>query len=130
MSAALGDQAARTRVVGSLDETLFVDAGAGSGKTTQLVGRVVELVRSGVPMRHIAAITFTEAAAAELRDRVRRRLDAEVAAGGSGDVHDLVRTASAEIDQASLQTLHSFAQSILRRYPVEAGLPPTVDVAD
>ncbi len=123
------DQAARDRVVGAIGETLFVDAGAGSGKTTQLVGRVVELVRHGVPMGHIAAITFTEAAAAELRERVRAKLE-QAAADATGPDAVLLATAVDEVDQAALQTLHSFAQSILRRFPIEAGLPPAIDIAD
>ena len=70
------DQAARDRIATDLDTTLFVEAGAGSGKTTALVGRVVALVASGtVELRTIAAITFTEKAGAELRDRVRRELE-------------------------------------------------------
>ena len=69
------DQAARDRIAHDLGTTLFVEAGAGSGKTTALVGRVVALVTSGtVELRHVAAITFTEKAGAELRDRVRRAL--------------------------------------------------------
>src|SRR6059058_505302 len=69
-----GDQPARDEIATRLDATLFVEAGAGTGKTAALVERVVALVSSGVPMSAIAAITFTEKAAAELRDRVRREL--------------------------------------------------------
>ena len=58
------DQADRDLVTSDLTTTLFVEAGAGSGKTTALVGRVVNLVLSGVPVGQIAAITFTEKAAA------------------------------------------------------------------
>ena len=54
--------------------TLFVEAGAGAGKTTALVGRILTLVDEGVPIDEIAAITFTEKAAAELRHRLRERL--------------------------------------------------------
>ncbi len=62
------DDEARERVRSDLDATLVVVAGAGTGKTTALVGRIVELVRTGrASLRDIAAITFTEAAAAELR---------------------------------------------------------------
>ncbi|MGH9235986.1 MAG: UvrD-helicase domain-containing protein, partial [Acidimicrobiales bacterium] len=72
------DQAARDRIHHRLDETLFVQAGAGSGKTRALVERIVSLVTTGTAgLDALAAITFTEKAAAELRDRVRRRLDAE-----------------------------------------------------
>ena len=70
------DQPARERIINSLDETLFVEAGAGTGKTTSLVGRIVSLISRGkTTIERIAAITFTEAAASELRDRVRQELE-------------------------------------------------------
>ena len=66
----------RAAIVHERDVTLFVEAGAGSGKTKSLVDRIVALItRSGVPMREIVAVTFTEKAAAELRDRIRRELE-------------------------------------------------------
>ena len=102
-----------------LDRTLFVEAGAGTGKTQSLVERVVALVRAGHAMRGIAAITFTEAAASQLRDRIRTALDA---AGLSDAVHQL--------DEAAIATLHGFAQRILAEHPFEAGLPPEIDTLD
>ena len=62
------DQEQRIRITSSLDETLFVEAGAGTGKTEALVGRIVGLITEGrATIGDIAAITFTELAAAELR---------------------------------------------------------------
>ncbi|MEM1333960.1 MAG: UvrD-helicase domain-containing protein, partial [Actinomycetota bacterium] len=61
------DEAARERIRSDLDATLFVEAGAGAGKTRSLVERVVATVERGTPITSIAAITFTEKAAAELR---------------------------------------------------------------
>ena len=70
------DQAQRDRIVTDLASTLFVQAGAGSGKTSALVDRVVSLVSTGTAeLRSIAAVTFTEKAGAELRDRIRRELE-------------------------------------------------------
>src|SRR5262249_17387764 len=69
-AAAHATDAIRTR----LDVTMVVEAGAGTGKTRALVERVVALVGAGIPMQNIAAITFTEKAAGELRDRIRRAL--------------------------------------------------------
>ena len=126
------DQQHRDRILRSLDENLFVEAGAGTGKTTALVGRIVTLIASGAAkMAGLAAITFTEAAAAELRDRVRR--DLEIAA--EDDTRDEVsrdrcRWAVSEMGAASIQTLHSFAQSLLRELPLEAGLPPGFEMLD
>ena len=78
------DQATRDRVRDEHDVSLFVEAGAGTGKTTALVDRVVALVvTGGLELRELAAITFTEAAASELRDRIRDGLEA-VAAGRRG----------------------------------------------
>ncbi len=118
------DAEARAAVAARLTETLFVEAGAGTGKTTSLVGRVTALVREGAEVRRIAAITFTEAAAAELRDRVRRALEVAVAAG------EAPFDAPADTDDAALTTLHGFAQRILAEHPLEAGLPPFIEVLD
>ena len=123
------DQAARDRIATDLDTTLFVEAGAGSGKTTALVDRVVALVASGtVELRHIAAITFTEKAGAELRDRLRRSLQDR--AEDDGPQADRCRQAMAQLDGAAIGTLHSFAQRLLSEHPVEAQLPPRVEVLD
>ena len=119
------DHDVRREVTERLDDTLFVEAGAGSGKTRCLVGRFVALVESGVPAAAVAAITFTERAAAELADRIRHELG-ERAAGGSS------RCAAAldDLDRAAICTLHAFAQRILTEHPVEAGLPPRFAVLD
>ena len=126
------DQQHRDRIQQSLDENLFVEAGAGTGKTTALVGRIVTLIATGAAeMAGLAAITFTEAAAAELRDRVRRDLEgaAEDDSRDAGS-RDRCRQAVSEMDAASIQTLHSFAQSLLRELPLEAGLPPGFEMLD
>lgn len=124
------DQAARDQITGSLDETLFVEAGAGSGKTSALVSRVVELVLSGVELRHIAAITFTDKAALELRDRTRRRLEEVGAAADDPTIAQRCQVALDQVDAAAVSTLHAFAQRILSEHPVEAGLPPSIEVLD
>ncbi len=128
------DQAHRERVATELDTTLFVEAGAGSGKTTALVGRVVALVTSGTAeLREIAAITFTEKAAAELRDRVRQGLEEEAEkARGAGDPVTAERCDLAidQLDSAAIGTLHAFAQRVLAENPIEAGLPPRVEILD
>ena len=105
------DQAARDRIATSFHETLFVEAGAGTGKTSSLVTRIVGLVGAGVELQHIAAITFTEAAAAELRDRIRSELEKALREGRQPVEH--YEKALRQIDSASISTLHSFAQRIL-----------------
>ena len=117
--ATLPDEAVRSRIREDLDATLFVDAGAGSGKTTVLVDRIVALVASGVPLQHIAAVTFTEKAGAELRDRLRESLEER----GLED-------ALGELDSAAIGTLHSFARRLLSEHPLQVELPPLVEVLD
>ena len=124
----LSDQAARDRIRSDLAATLFVEAGAGSGKTRALVDRVLALVGSGVAMEHIAAITFTEKAATELRDRIQRRLHSAETRHQLGEERS--ETASLQLDGSAVGTLHSFAQRILSEHPLEAGLPPSVEVLD
>ena len=124
----LVDQAARARIRSDLGATLFVEAGAGSGKTSALVDRVLALIGSGVAMENIAAITFTEKAAAELRDRIRGQLRSDETAASLGE--ERAGAALLQLDGAAVGTLHSFAQRILSEHPVEAGLPPSVEVLD
>ncbi|MEE2768196.1 MAG: UvrD-helicase domain-containing protein [Actinomycetota bacterium] len=122
------DQAARDRIASDLAATLFVEAGAGAGKTSALVNRIVSLVLSGVPIEHIAAITFTDRAATELRDRVRR--DLEELTAEEGVEAEFAAQSLVELDGAALCTLHAFAQRILVEHPIEAGLPPAVETMD
>jgi ATP-dependent exoDNAse (exonuclease V) beta subunit len=132
------DEQARLMVKHETGRTLFVEAGAGTGKTTALVGRIVQMVldpdpQSRVPLASIAAITFTEAAAAELRERIRHDFeDALANARRSGDT-DTARAcedALADADLAAISTLHAFAQRLLSEHPVDVGVPPRVDVID
>lgn len=118
------DRAAREAVVNDLSSTIFLEAGAGSGKTSCLVNRFVALVESGVPADHIAAITFTEKAAGELVDRIRNELRRR------GNENDACRVALLVLDNAAIGTLHSFAQRILTEHAIEAGLPPRFSVND
>jgi ATP-dependent exoDNAse (exonuclease V) beta subunit len=125
------DQQARDRARTDLASNLFVEAGAGSGKTKVLVDRVLALVTSGeAELAHVAAITFTEKAAAELRDRITRELERYVAERPGTTEAERCQLALDQADGAAIGTLHSFAQRILGEHPIEAGLPPRVEVLD
>lgn len=125
------DQATRERIRTALGETLFVEAGAGTGKTTALVERIVELVATRTAsLTEIAAITFTDAAAAELRDRIRQQLEAAAATEMCPERRAACDQGAGQVDQAAIGTLHGFAQRLLAEYPLEAGLPPGFEVAD
>ena len=95
-------------------------ANAGSGKTAVIVERFVEAVRvDGVPVTAILALTFTEKAAGELRERIRRRL---VELGE--DEH------ARAVDGAWIGTIHGFCARVLRSRPLTAGLDPRFEVLD
>ena len=125
------DQAARDRIRSELGSTLFVEAGAGSGKTTALVDRLVALVTTGeAELRSIAAITFTDKAADELRDRARRELERQGQERQGSVEGERCRVALDQLDGAAIGTLHSFARRLLSEFPLEARLPPRVEVLD
>jgi ATP-dependent helicase/nuclease subunit A len=118
------DKRFRDRISSELDRTLLVEAGAGTGKTTCLVSRMVALLREGkCQVETIAAVTFTRKAAAELRTRFQ--LAIESAARNASDIqrHRLVE-ASGNVERCFIGTIHSFCARLLRERPVEAGVDP------
>ena len=127
----LTDEEARLRIRHDTASTLFVDAGAGSGKTQALVSRVQQLVvEDGVPIEQVAAVTFTERAAAELRDRLRDRFEQAARHTSRPEARERAEAALDGLDLAAIGTLHSFAQRILSEHPIEAGIPPLLGVLD
>src|SRR5665647_2778238 len=129
------DQDVRDRVTGELGTTFLLEAGAGTGKTRVLVDRYVkcvldEALGSG-DVRTVAAITFTEKAAGELRQRVREEFEARAtqAEAGSGAAEAIER-ALAALDDAPISTIHGFAGRLLREFPVEAGVDPAFEQLD
>ncbi|MEZ4391882.1 MAG: UvrD-helicase domain-containing protein [Polyangiales bacterium] len=97
----------------------LVSAGAGSGKTHRIVEEVVGRVREGTPIDRIAAVTFTEAAASELQERLRGRL-----------LEEGLRDEAARVEGAMICTIHQFALSVLKRFPLAAGISPVPMVLD
>ena len=80
----LADDDARTRAAGETSSSFLVEASAGTGKTKTLIDRIRNLVLvRGVPLRRIAAMTFTEKSAGEMKARLREKLD-EALAGAAG----------------------------------------------
>jgi ATP-dependent helicase/nuclease subunit A len=114
------DQASREKVIVDHRTLFSVEAGAGTGKTTLLASRYAEIVRKGTARpTEIVAITFTEKAAQELRDRIRRRL-----------MEEKLNDAAEELDRAQITTIHSFAASLLKERPFEAAIDPNFTVLD
>ncbi|MEZ5351454.1 MAG: UvrD-helicase domain-containing protein [Bryobacteraceae bacterium] len=119
------DDEARARIRGSLDESLIVEAAAGTGKTSELVRRIVNVLESGrTTVDRIAAVTFTHKAAGELKLRLRQGLDQRrTSAPGPEELHNL-EDALARLEEATIGTIHSFCAQILRERPVEARVDP------
>jgi CRISPR-associated exonuclease Cas4 len=136
------DDGDRRRALTELDSTLLVEAAAGTGKTSLLAGRVVMLLAGGAAPRSIAAITFTELAAGELRHRIAHYLDALL----FGTVPDELRLcipsklkaaqrkslekASELLDELTCSTIHGFCHDLLRTYSVEATIDPGAEILD
>jgi ATP-dependent helicase/nuclease subunit A len=121
------DQAARDFAVDP-DNDVVLEASAGTGKTRVLVERYVRLITRGVDPRNILAITFTRKAAAEMRERVLVELGRRVAAGAIPPAR--WRDLADRVGDIQISTIDAFCFSLLREFPLEAGVDPTFDVAD
>ena len=116
----LPDAGARRESVNPL-ENVILEASAGTGKTSVLVERYLNLLRAGVEPQRILAITFTRKAAAEMRERILRAVQRD------GKLWDVLRDRLGEV---SITTIDSFCLGLLREFPLEANLDPAFDVAD
>ncbi|HJT23625.1 MAG TPA: UvrD-helicase domain-containing protein, partial [bacterium] len=125
----ISDQAIRDQIIHDHDTLFAVDAGAGTGKTTLLVSRLIALLlEKKTPLSRIAAITFTEKAAAELAERLRSKL--EEALAKHPDQKARILQALEDMEKAPISTIHSFCAALLREYPVEAGVDPQFTLLD
>jgi ATP-dependent exoDNAse (exonuclease V) beta subunit len=126
----LSDAAARQAIAASLDETLIVEAAAGTGKTTELVGRIVTILAEGrAQVGEIVAVTFTEKAAGELKLRLRERLDrARAAEASDSERRGRLDEALKGLEEAHVSTIHGFCADLLRERPVEARVDPLFEV--
>ena len=111
------------------ERDVLMTAGAGTGKTRTLVARYVHLLSSGLTERQIAAITFTEKAAREMRNRIRLAVSAYAAASAGEDRSKWLEIES-RMDAARIGTIHGLAAEILRWHPAEAQIDPGFIVVD
>ncbi len=127
---ALADHADREQIATALDDTIIVEAAAGTGKTTELVRRMVRVIQTGrAEVTEIVAVTFTEKAAGELKLRLREALEEarEASASGSAERERLDR-ALGRLEEAQVSTIHGFCADLLRERPVEARIDPLFKV--
>jgi ATP-dependent helicase/nuclease subunit A len=129
MTTAAVDGDARQAIGDALDETLIVEAAAGTGKTTELVRRILRTIASGrAAMTEIVAVTFTEKAAGELKLRLREALERERTQALDADVQRRLEQALSTLEDAHVNTIHGFCAELLRERPVEASVDPLFTV--
>jgi len=145
----IGDASAAQRKAADPGASVWVAASAGSGKTKVLTDRVLSLLLSGTRPERILCVTFTRAAAAEMAMRVNNRLAlwaTEPDAAVGAEIATLLDTEpdSEQLDRArrlfaqvldvpgglKIQTIHGFCQSLLGRFPLEAGIAPHFEAMD
>jgi ATP-dependent exoDNAse (exonuclease V) beta subunit len=136
------DEEARAHALSDLLSTVLVEAAAGTGKTSLLAGRIAMLLAGGVDPRNVVAITFTDLAASELAQRIRRFVDellrgqvprdmrAALPQGLSEPQRAALRRAQSRIDELTCSTIHGFCQELIRGYAVEADVDPGARVLD
>ena len=125
MTAHQSDAEARRRICDDIDRTLVVEAAAGTGKTTELVNRILHVIAQGrADIREIVAVTFTEKAAGELKLRLRQGLEVERARATLPAVAARLNDAVQNLEEAHVSTIHGFCADLLRERPVEARIDP------
>lgn len=112
---------------------LLVSAAAGAGKTAVLTERIARLISEGCGVDELLVVTFTRAAASEMKERISKRLRGlsdEAAEAGNPERAAYLSRAGAACESANISTIHSFCTSVLRRNYHEAGVDPAVRVAE
>ena len=125
----LADNEARRRIFSEFGTSFFVEAAAGTGKTTALVDRIVGLVRTGgSTLDRVVAVTFTEKAAGEMKLRLRSEIE-KARARVAPEERERLDRALEHLELARIGTIHAFCGDLLHERPVEAGIDPLFEVA-
>ncbi|NKB18926.1 MAG: double-strand break repair helicase AddA [Alphaproteobacteria bacterium] len=149
ISHTLPDPGTAQRRAADPSRSVWVSASAGTGKTKVLTDRVLALLLAGTPPHRILCLTFTRAAAAEMANRINRSLAAWAIANNKSLQAEIAELTGQPADDAALrraktlfaqvlevpggmkiQTVHAFCESLLGRFPLEAGLAPHFQVMD
>ncbi len=110
----------------NLDRNIVIEASAGTGKTYALVQTVLRaLFKKGLPMESIVALTFTKKAAGEMKERIAAALQTMIK---ENKETERARQALESIDRAAISTIHSYAYSLLKRFPLAAGISADAEV--
>jgi|GEM_PF-5473065 ATP-dependent helicase/nuclease subunit A len=123
------DQKSRIEINSNFKQNIFVEAGAGSGKTTAMVGRIIEALRRGLTtIDRIVAITFTNEGAASLRSKIQTELQRAINEENEGTSKKHLSNALNNLSLSTISTIHSFSLDILKLRPVEAGIDPEMEI--
>ncbi|MDX9719898.1 MAG: UvrD-helicase domain-containing protein [Myxococcota bacterium] len=117
------DQTQRTQAIEAIGESIALEAGAGAGKTSVLVARVLRLLAADVEPARIAAITFTERAAGELQVRVREELERQ-ARVAKGEARARYERSIEDLPKLRTSTIHAFCKSLLEAEALDAAWAP------
>ena len=118
------------KVIDTRDRNILVSAAAGSGKTAVLVERIIKRItdtKNPIDIERLLVVTFTNAAAAEMRERVLRAIENELAKQPD-NVH--LQRQQTFINNANITTIHSFCLGLVKEHFNEVDLDPSVKVAD
>jgi ATP-dependent helicase/nuclease subunit A len=117
------------RVALDLSRNIVVEAGAGSGKTRALVARYLKILEEGrAKVDGIVAITFTENAASEMRERIRDMISSYIEL--YGETKNINREAIKRLPNSPISTIHGFTARILKENPFESLLPPSFEIIE
>ncbi|GEM_PF-448472 len=123
----------------ALDKNMYIEASAGTGKTYTIQQIVARMIQQGTSLSRILIVTFTEKAAGELKDRIRKKIDEVLATGIlipnkesklTPEQLGYFETAKRDIDGAQIFTIHSFCQKMLRTYAYDAWRPFDMQLID
>lgn len=106
-------------------QNILVNAGAGSGKTAVLTERIIRILKEPVSLSKLIVLTFTKAAASEMKERLRNKLIKEIKNGDNNLIADLEY-----LDQSSIQTFDSFALSLVKKYHYLLGVDRSINIGD
>jgi ATP-dependent helicase/nuclease subunit A len=118
------------RAVTTRQVSVVLSSGAGCGKTHVLTERYLAHLREGVSVAEVVAITFTEKAARQMRERIRAAVIRNLRTAETDDLSDHWAEQLRNLELAPISTIHAFCANLLRQYAVEAGLDPGFEILD
>ncbi|MBA4249890.1 MAG: hypothetical protein C0432_05245 [Candidatus Puniceispirillum sp.] len=118
-----------------IQQSVWLSASAGSGKTKVLIDRIVNLLYSGVPLKNILCVTFTKSAALEMKERLAHKikndlLKKHLSTDQKKSICQIYHQILENPEEIKILTLHSFCQSILQKFPIDAGINPFFKVLE